>query len=101
LDIVLREKTYTQQIDYLHVPFKIRAQCHHVGHFHADRELRFQNSNLADDRKVAQCSQHPPLPDKILVLTLKDLSSTIEIVHVEDFVMDHSNLTPQHAIQST
>jgi hypothetical protein len=52
MDIVLGDKTYTQQLDYLHLPFRC-ARCHHVGHMHAECELGFQN--------IIQCVARDPL----------------------------------------
>jgi hypothetical protein len=50
MDIVLGDKTYTQQLDYLNMSFCF-SRCHRVGHLHVDCGLVFRRSRNFGDRE--------------------------------------------------
>jgi hypothetical protein len=40
ISLVMRDRTYTQVLDYVNIPFEC-TRCHKVGHFFSDCELNF------------------------------------------------------------
>lgn len=63
LDIVLGEKTFIQQLDYMHIPFRC-ASCHWAGHLHVDCNLILRRPRLREDMQEFQAKILTP-PQKL------------------------------------